>query len=103
MGVAVFLESEEAVDTAKKMIDLAGDNVKILAPLNEDGTVNEDDATMSKEEAKGYVEKYDGEVGGVCQRCLDLYEEGADGRSMWIETYKRVVGSYDAVDILSWG
>ena len=102
--ITVFLEPKEAVDTAKKMIELAGGEVKITLPFDDKGEVNKDKVVVNEEEAKKYVEKYDGEeVGGICQRCLDFYEEGTAGQTLWIETYERVKGGYDAVDVLTWG
>lgn len=101
---AVFSEPNEAIDAAKQMIDLVGNNVKITIPFLENGTINEINAPISKEVAKQYISNYDGEDGGgVYQRSIDFSKKETPGRSMWIETYKRIGGSYDAVDILSWG
>ena len=106
----VFLEPEEAINTAKKMIDLMGDNVGIWIPFNADGTVKKEDTAVSKEEAKKYINKY-GDEGGVkiYRRCLDFCggggtdKEGMD-RSMWLETYCRVgEGANTGIDLLEWG
>jgi hypothetical protein len=108
-NITVFLDPKEAVDTAKKMIELAGGEVKITIPFDDDGEVNEDDVVVNEKEAKKYVEKYDGEeVGGICQRYLDFYsgEEGTMGKTLSVETYERVGGDYaeyDAVHVLMWG
>lgn len=110
---AIFLEPDEAISTAKEMIDIMGDDVVIWIPINADGTVVKDGRAMSKEEAKKYIGKYYGEEDGVkvYQRCLDFCksrrededEEGV-GRSMWLETYSRVVEEVtNRIDLLEWG
>ena len=105
--ITVFLEPKEVVDTAKKMIELAGGEVKITLPFDDKGEVNKDKVVVNEEEAKKYVEKYDGEeVGGICYRCLYFHEEGTMGKTMWIEMYERVGGDYaeyDELHVLTWG
>lgn len=110
----VFLEPEEAIDTAKKIIELMGNDVGIWIPFNADGMVNEDDTAISKEEAKKYIEEY-GDEGGVkvYRRCLDFYEERDDEetierssieRSLWLETYCRIGEEANTgIDVLEWG
>ena len=110
MSAAVFLDPKEAIDTVKEMIAiaLAGDKVEIIIPFDENGAVNEDNEAVSKEDAEKYVEKYDveesGGIGGIYQRCLYFCsdKEKLLGRTLWLETYKRVAGDYDAVDMLTW-
>ena len=107
---AIFLEPGEAINTAKKMIDLIGDNVVIWTPLNDDGTVKKDGTVVSKEEAKKYIDKYYGVEDGekIYQRCLDFCESGridkeGIGRSIWIETYCRVGEEVtNRIDLFGW-
>ena len=106
---AIFLEPEEAINTAKKMIDLIGDDAGIQIPFKADGAINEDGIAVSKEEAKKYIDKYCDVKAGVYRRCLDFYEGGRTdeegiGRSLWIETYCRVgEGANNGIDLLEWG
>lgn len=95
MWTAIFLEPKKAVDTAKEMIDLISDNVKITMPFNME--------IMSKKEAKEYIEEYNGESEGKCQRYLDFYEKGMTKKSLWLELYKHIEEPCDAADMLSWG
>ena len=105
----VFFARESAVDTTKEIIAIAlageGDKVKITFPLDEDGMANEDNVAVSKEDAEKYIEKYkDEEFEGIYQRCLDFYsdKENRAGRTLWLETYERAEGCYDAAHVLTW-
>lgn len=102
---AVFLDPSEAVMAAKRMIDFIEKDIEITVPFLKNGSINMVNTPVSKKSAKQYLENYsneneDGEI--IYQRILDFTEKKGNGRGMWLETYKRMDGSYDAIDILTW-
>jgi len=98
-SVVVFFQSKEVVDTAKEMIALMGNGVRITLPFDNSGIV------VNEKEAKRYVERYNGEVGGTRHRYLGFYEkETLQEKMLWIDTYEGVEEDHnDIVHLLAWG
>ena len=101
---AIFLDPNDAIMAAKRMIDFMKNDIKIIIPFLENGAVNMVDMPVDKKAAKRYIENYGNEnkEGMIYQRILDFSEKKGNGRGMWLETYKREDGSYDTIDILTW-
>ena len=102
---AIFFDQCDAIFAAKRMIDFLEKDIEITLPFLEGGEVNMTSVPISKKSAKQYIERYGNEDGNgeiVYQRILDFSEKKGKGRGMWLETYERKDGSYDAVDILTW-
>lgn len=86
----VFTETEDMVDAAKQMVDLAGARVEIQ--------MHKSEVLISKEEAKEYIANFG--TPGNCNQHIIQFDDLGVKWTLWMEEYLLIDGN-DMIDVLS--